>query len=83
MSWARERLGYFAYCGSEPMMVDFWIEMGFDVNGMCCKSECKLRPASCLSRDISTLRLTIDNNYVQNDFSKRLHSLYRYSDIHT
>lgn len=34
MSWARERLGYFAYCGSEPMMVDFWIELGFDVQGM-------------------------------------------------
>lgn len=46
MSWARERLGYFAYCGSEPMMVDFWSEMGFDVQGMmCCRSECEFRPA--------------------------------------
>lgn len=40
MSWARERLGYFAYCGSEPMMVDFWSEMGFDVQRMMyCRSE--------------------------------------------
>lgn len=41
MSWARERLGYFAYCGSEPMMVDFWSEMGFDVQRMIlyCRSE--------------------------------------------
>lgn len=36
MSWARERLGYFAYCGSEPMIVNFWSEMGFDVQGMMC-----------------------------------------------
>lgn len=34
MSWARERLGYFAYCGSEPMIAEFSIEMGFDVQGM-------------------------------------------------
>lgn len=24
MSWARERLGYLAYCGSEPMVTAFW-----------------------------------------------------------
>lgn len=33
MSWARERLGYFAYCGSEPMIVDFSIEMGLMYRG--------------------------------------------------
>lgn len=71
MSWARERLGYFAYCGSEPMMVDFWSEMGFDVQGMmCCRSGYEFRPA-CHGIYLHTVRL------VQNDFSKRSNSLYR------
>lgn len=81
MSWARERLGYFAYWGSEPMMMDFWSEMGVDVQWMmCCRSEREFHPA-CHGVTGHTVRLNI-NNYVQKDFSKRLNSLYRYCDIH-
>lgn len=37
MSWARERLGYFAYCGSEPMMVDFGVKWGLMEEMMRCR----------------------------------------------
>lgn len=63
-------------------MVDFWIEMGSDANGMCCNPECKFRPASCLSRDISTVRLEITMIHRYLRFCQTLNSLYRYSDIH-
>lgn len=74
ISWARERLGYFAYCGSEPIMVDFWSEMGFDVQGMMCRrTECEFRP-TCHVVTGHTIRLQIFN-YAQNDLSKTLNSL--------
>lgn len=45
MSWARERLGYFAYCGSEPMMMDFRVKWGLMWEMMRCRSECESCPA--------------------------------------
>lgn len=40
-------------------MVDFWSEMGFDVQRMmCCRSECEFRPA-CHGVTGHTVRLNI------------------------